>query len=404
MAWSNGITASPVPPTKSNDPQSGPTVFTAVMAVLFASGWAANHFAALIPAIRDSQHLKTADLDAIFGIYAVGLLPGLLGGGRASDAFGRSAVALAGVMTTLLGTIAMQASQQPDVLLVGRLIVGAGVGLAVSSCTAWASDLRGTAGAAMAGMLLMAGFAVGPFASGAISSAGQAGVGLSFGIAAVLVIAAMVGAVVALRCSGTTAVEPTLAAEPSAGQGTAEALSWAIPLAPWVFVSATIAFVTIPDRVHTGLAAPLAAGTAALIANGASGLSQLVARRRQWGPRAGTIGALLAAVGYTGVAVSPMTMPLWLGLSLVVLLGCASGLCLREGLMDLEAAAPQHIRGTLTGAFYATTYLGFAVPLILTLIGSVRGSAMILAALAALALAAAVTRAIRLRRNSHRRK
>ena len=146
----------------------------------------------------------------------------------------------------------------------------------------------------------------------------------------------------------------------------------------------------------------MAAGVAALIANGASGLSQLAARARRWGPRTGTVGASLAALGYAVIAVIPSSIPLGLGLILVLLLGCASGLCLREGLIDLEAAAPQHIRGTLTGVFYAVTYVGFGLPLLLTVLGPTRGSAMIFVALAALAAAAAVGRAVRLHRNMHR--
>ena len=121
--------------------------FGAVLAVLLVTGWVANHFVALMPSISDRQHLSTTTLDAIFGIYAVGLLPGLLIGGRVSDALGRQAVALAGSATAVIGTLAMLLSQQPDVLLVGRLVVGAGVGLAMTSGTAWASDLRGPAGA-----------------------------------------------------------------------------------------------------------------------------------------------------------------------------------------------------------------------------------------------------------------
>ena len=39
-----------------------------------------------MPAISNRQHLSTATLDAIFGIYAVGLLPGLLLGGRKEHA------------------------------------------------------------------------------------------------------------------------------------------------------------------------------------------------------------------------------------------------------------------------------------------------------------------------------
>ena len=95
-------------------------------------------------------------------------------------------------------------------------------------------------------------------------------------------------------------------------------------------------------------------------------------------------------------------MPLALGLSLLVVLGCASGLCLREGLIDLEAAAPQRVRGALTGVFYMVTYVGFGLPLLLTVLGSATASAIILTVMAALALAAAVGRAVRLQRDSHR--
>ncbi len=57
-----------------------------------------------------------------------------------------------------------------------------------------------------------------------------------------------------------------------------------MPLAPWVFASATLGFVTIPGRLHTALAAPVAAGTATLIVNGVSGAVQVLARALP-GPR-----------------------------------------------------------------------------------------------------------------------
>jgi hypothetical protein len=110
---------------------------------------------------------------------------------------------------------------------------------------------------------------------------------------------------------------------------------------------------------------------------------------------------VLAALGYAVTAVAPPTMSLALGLPLFLVLGCASGLCLREGLIDLEAAAPQRLRGALVGVFYVVTYIGFGLPLILTTVGSAV-SAMILAGMAVLASGAAVSRAVRLRRDSHR--
>ena len=187
VTWSNVATRS------DRSPRTGATsaavrvrtahVFAGVLAVLLATGWAANHFAGLLPAIREHQHLGVSTLDAVFGIYAVGLLPGLLIGGRASDAWGRQPVAWVGSAAALLGTVAMLLSLDSAVLLVGRVIVGVGVGFAISSCTAWASDLRGPSGAAIAGAVLTAGFAIGPFVSGLLASAGQSGIRVSFAIA-----------------------------------------------------------------------------------------------------------------------------------------------------------------------------------------------------------------------------
>ncbi|OMC49902.1 MFS transporter [Mycobacterium sp. IS-2888] len=378
-------------------------VFTGVLVLLLSTGWVANHFVALMPLIGERQHLGAARLDAIFGIYALGLLPGLLVGGRVSDALGRQSVALAGSTTAIAGTLAMLVSQHADVLLMGRLIVGIGVGLLMSSCTAWASDLKGPAGAATAGAVLLLGFAIGPFTAGVIARAGQPGVRVSFGLAAAIVVLAMAITVVAVRRTGATAPATERGWEPSvsARQGTAWALSWAMPLAPWVFASATLGFIAIPTRVHTGLAAPMAVGAATLIVNGVSGLIQVLARVFRWGPHAGTAGAVLAALGYAVTAAAPPTISLALGLPLFVVLGCASGLCLREGLIDLEAAAPQRIRGALVGVFYVVTYVGFGLPLVLTTVGS-GVSATILAVMAVLALATAVSRAVRLRRDAHR--
>lgn len=395
------------PPIPVSDQRGGSdgsrAVFAGVLVLLLSTGWVANHFVALMPLIGERLHLDAARLDAIFGIYALGLLPGLLVGGRVSDALGRQSVALAGSTTAIAGTLAMLVSQHPDTLLAGRLIVGIGVGLLMSSCTAWASDLKGPAGAATAGAVLLLGFAVGPFAAGVIARAGQPGVRVSFGLAAAIVVLAMAITVVAVRRTGAAAPATAHGWEPaaSARQGTAWALSWAMPLAPWVFASATLGFIAIPTRVHTGLAAPMAVGAATLIVNGVSGVIQVLARVFRWGPHAGTTGAVLAALGYAVTATAPPTISLALGLPLFVVLGCASGLCLREGLIDLEAAAPQRIRGALVGVFYVLTYVGFGLPLILATVGS-GISATILAVMAVLALATAVSRAVRLRRDAHR--
>lgn len=384
-------------------PAGARTLFVSVLALLLATGWVANHFVGLMPVISGRERLGAATLDAIFGIYALGLLPGLLIGGRTSDALGRRPVALAGSAGAVAGTAAMLLSQHTGALLLGRLIVGIGVGLAISSCTAWASDLRGPAGAATAGAVLTAGFAIGPFAGGVFAWARHSGVQVSFAVAAAIVVLAALAVTTAAPREDVAAPAPANEAAPATPptQGISRALSWAMPLAPWVYASATLGFVTIPTRLHTALAAPMAAGTATLIVNGASGIVQVLARARRWGPRAGTAGAVLAAFGYVVAATAPPALTPALGLPLFLILGCASGLCLREGLIDLEAAAPQRLRGALTGVFYVVTYVGFALPLLLATVDS-GVSVAILSVMAVLALATAVARAVRLRRDNHR--
>ena len=118
---------------------------------------------------------------------------------------GAKAVALTGSATAVIGTVAMLLSQQPGVLLIGRLVVGVGVGLAMTSGTAWASDLRGPAGAATAGAVLITGFAIGPLAGGLIAGAGDSGVEASFALAAVLVVIAMALTVLAARRASPSA-------------------------------------------------------------------------------------------------------------------------------------------------------------------------------------------------------
>jgi hypothetical protein len=126
----------------------------------------------------------------------------------------------------------------------------------------------------------------------------------------------------------------------------------------------------------------------------------VVVRVRDWGPQSGTVAALLAALGYAVTAAAPPNMTLALGLPLLPVLGCAAGLSLRAGLIDLETLASQRVRGALTGVFYAVTYIGFGLPLLLTTIGSAELSVTILGVMATLAFATAVSRAARLRRDS----
>ncbi len=163
-----------------------------------------------------------------------------------------------------------------------------------------------------------------------------------------------------------------------------------------MFACVTVAFVTFPARVSSEYAGPALTGAAALLALGSGIVVQAAARRREWGPRAGTVGAVLAGLGFLLVGAGGAHPPLWLLPVAAPVLGVAYGLCLREGLLDLESLAPKTARGTLTGVFYVGTYLGFALPVLLVVLEPATGASLPLFALAVPAFVVAVVRARRL--------
>ncbi|MFU9027804.1 MFS transporter [Rhodococcus erythropolis] len=371
--------------------------FISVLAVLLSTGWAANHFASLIPVLRVDEGLSHIVLDGVFGIYALGLLPGLLTGGAVSDRVGRAVVVLPGALIASLGTLILLLWHDAPGLMVGRLVVGIGAGLAIGAGTAWAADLRGKSGTVMAGVVLTSGFALGPLFSGLLAQFAAFPLATPFVVSAVLSVGSVAAAAVWSRTPVPVEAATITPVPDGAERSVAHALFWALPLAPWVFASATVSFVTMTARLGDRYSGPLLPGFAAALTLGAGILVQTAARHRNWGPQAGTVGAALAALGYCLVAVGGAHPALGLFIVCALVLGTAYGLCLREGLLDLESLAPPASRGALTGIFYVGTYLGFGLPVLLVVIEPTMGPSLPLVILAAVAAVVAVVRFRRLR-------
>ncbi len=374
--------------------------------LLFVSGWATNHFAAMLPVLAEAEGLSPTVLKGAFGIYALGLLPGLLGGGNLSDRIGRRPIVLCGATAAACGNALMLFWHTEPGVFVGRLVVGVGVGLAVSAGTAWAADLGGQRGATLAGVVLMLGFATGPLVTGLIAQFSSEAVALTLPFA--LTVALSLLAVV--RAARVRAAPPADAHEvvpeeavglvPARRRSVALALGASIPMALWVFSTVTVAIIVLPGRLGSQ-GGPALTGASAFLALGTGAAIQVVARRSGWDARAGVVGALLAGLGFCLAAVAGADPSVPLFLVAVVVLGLAYGLCLREGLVDVELLAPRDSRGLVIGIFYVCTYLGFGLPVLLEVIEPWAGLAAPLHVLAAAALTAAVVRAVHLRTTTH---
>jgi len=363
--------------------------------LLFAAGWGANHFAPLLLLYQRQFGLSNLATAAIFGAYAVGLIPSFLVGGPLADRFGRRRVAVPAVVASMFGSLTlMLGARYPAALSFGRVLVGLSAGAAFTAATAWVRDLSSNepagTGARRAASCLSAGFALGPLVSGAIAQWGPAPALLPYVIHLILTIPILGAASLAPEIAddgGRVRTAPIAWLRPST-----DVRFWKLtaPAAPWVFASATIAFVTLPALVHSGVpGAPIAyAGlvTAITLVTGiaAQPAARWLDRRTRFGLPAGlaccVVGCLVGAV-----AVGHRSP--WLALFDALILGAAYGILVATGLTDVERLARPEERARLASSFYCLAYSGIGAPYLMAALA--RHSSSVTALLAAGGLAAA---------------
>ena len=145
-------------------------------AVLLGAGWGANQFTPLLLIYRHALGLGTGTLEAMFGFYALGLIPGLLLAGPLSDARGRRTVVVPAAVLSLLASVVIAAGADDVALLfAGRLLTGVATGAVFAAATAWLRELSRAAAtgagapARRAAVAMTAGFALGPLVAGVLA-------------------------------------------------------------------------------------------------------------------------------------------------------------------------------------------------------------------------------------------
>ncbi|HEY7690773.1 MAG TPA: MFS transporter [Gaiellaceae bacterium] len=366
-----------------------------VAAALVGAGWASNQFTPMLLVYGRGLGLGTGTLEAMFGFYALGLIPGLLLAGPVSDARGRRAVVVPAAALSLVATLAQVAGGHVVALLfAGRLLTGLSAGAVFGAGTAWLressrlDDARDTRAARRAAVAMTTGFALGPLASGLLAQWAPAGTALPF----LPHIALTAGILLSLRSVPETVAAGRRRVQLSApGLRSPRFRAVVAPMAPWVFAAPAIAFALLPslvgaDRAGDGIA--LTAGITTLCAL-AGVLIQPLARRLDTGARgnhAATVGLVVLAAGLTLGAGAAADRDTWMLVPASLVLGCAYGLCLVAGLVEVQRLADPRVLAAATATYYALAYLGFAAPFLLTLVAPLAGYPALLTALAGLAL------------------
>src|SRR5437879_1852237 len=141
-------------------------------------GWGTNQFTPMLLLYRAQLGLSAPVVEAMFAMYAVGLVPGLLAGGSLSDRIGRRRVVMFALVTSMIGgAVLIAGTGGAGWLFAGRLIVGLGSGSAFSAGAAWIKELSAPpyedpapgAGARRATGAMTLGFALGPLVAGALA-------------------------------------------------------------------------------------------------------------------------------------------------------------------------------------------------------------------------------------------
>jgi MFS family permease len=372
-------------------------------------GWGANQFTPLLLLYRPRLGLSAAVVQATFGMYALGLMPGLLVAGRVSDRVGRRPVLrLAVVLSMVAGAVLALGGYGVGWLFAGRLVMGVAAGAAFSAGSAWMKELStppfGTAaagaGARRAGIAMTLGFALGPLVAGVLAQWAPAPTALPY-----LPQLALAAAALPLLAGTPETVHRAAGADRELrlpGLRERRFRLVVLPLAPWVFGAAAVAMAYAPplvgDRVR-GLAVFFGALTALCTALSGA-LVQPLARRldRPGGPRLLTAGLSLIIAGLLAEAVVAATRQPALVLVAGAVLGCGYGVCLVYALAEVQRLArPTELAG-LTAVAQAAMYVGFGLPYLLALLRPVAPPAGLLlgtAALAALTLAGTVRQARR---------
>jgi hypothetical protein len=283
------------------------------------------------------------------------------------------------------------------------LATGFAVGIAMAVGTSWVKELSqpphdltadSGAGARRAALGLTLGFGLGAGVAGSLAQWGPWPLVLPYVVHAGLVLPALV----LLRGAPESRTQPAPGSLWSLLRVPAVAhrrfLRVVLPMAPWIFGSAGIAYAVTPtlvvDRVGSWGLAYATLLTVCTLGTGA--LVQPLAKRLDSVSTARAIVVAMVLMS-AGVALSAVVAKVglpWLGVVDGVLLGAAYGIAVVSGLLEIQRIAAanggEDLAG-LTGVYYSVAYVGFLLPSVLAAVAELAPYAVLLGGVALVTLA-----------------
>ncbi|MBB2957633.1 MFS transporter [Pseudoclavibacter helvolus] len=389
--------------------------------------WGGNQFTPLLLLYRKVEGYSALQVDLFFGAYIIGLIPGFLIAGSLSDRFGRKPLMVASVVLSVAAAAVLAlGSASPTAMMVGRLLSGVSVAVAMVVGTTWIRELSTgivppAVAARRASLTITAGFLLGAVAAGLLAQWAPWPTLTPYIVQLVLTAIAAValtrGAETAGPRSRQEAESPHSGVTPQAGEARPSRplvdvhiapehrrrfFTVVLPMAPWVFAAPALAFAVSPAIVVEQLGG-LEIAFAALLTLVTLTVGFLIQPSvpriaARVGGASGSLGLALLALGALLVAANVALQSPLLACAAGVLLGGAYGICMLTGLVEVQAMAGRRNLAGLTGLYYALTYIGFALPAILSALAPTFGMIILLVAVAILASGCAALVALGVRR------
>jgi MFS family permease len=371
-----------------------PGAWRSAAAAVFVCGWGGNQFTPLLVMYREAGY-SALTVNALLGAYVIGLVPGLLVVAALAERWGRRRVVVAGVLASLAASLLLAAGPLGVAwIAVGRFVTGTAVAVAMAVGTTWVLELSRAAGthpgtATRRGATwLTLGFATGAGVAGVMAQWAPLPMVLPYTVHAALTLAVLPflpgvpeTAPVAVRGRGSR----------FAGVRHPRFLRVVVPMAPWIFGSAGVAYAIMPQLVSDRLGPwGLAYSTLLSVCTlGAGALVQPLAKRLDstTSARAVVVSMVLMSAGLGVSTVAAVVRSPVVALTAAVALGAAYGIAVVSGLLELQRLARPEELAMLTGVYYVLAYVGFLLPTLLALLSRVAPYPVLLAGLALVALA-----------------
>jgi MFS family permease len=340
-------------------------------------GWGGNQFTPLLIAYAQSSGYTRVDVDILLGAYVVGLVPGLLLASALSDRHGRRRMMLFGIASSALGSVTLAVGDVLGfpALFAGRMLSGLAVGIAMAVGSAWIIELSKPpfddaspgAGARRASICLSVGLALGPLFAGLLAALAPLPLMLTYVLHAALCLPALWAVQRhSVETRHDAAQEPIVHALKVPAAGHRRFVRVVVPMAPWIFGSAGIAYAIVPALVVDKLGSWALLYTAGLtvLTLLCGVLVQPIARRLddRSSARAVVVSMVLMAAGVFSAVATAITRSAVMAVLVAMLLGCAYGIAIVSGLLEIQRIAdPDELAG-ISGVYYSLAYVGFLLP------------------------------------------